>query len=103
MQNNVADILIEALPYIRFFSGKTIVIKYGGHAMVDQQLKEDFAADITLMKYIGLNPVVVHGGGPQINSVLDSMGILPKFVRGMLLTDEATMDAGRSKTQFGIP
>ena len=92
MQNNVADILIEALPYIRFFSGKTIVIKYGGHAMVDQQLKEDFAADITLMKYIGLNPVVVHGGGPQINSVLDSMGILPKFVRGMRLTDEATMD-----------
>ena len=92
MQSNVADILIEALPYIRFFSGKTIVIKYGGHAMVDKQLKEDFAADITLMKYVGLNPVVIHGGGPQINSVLDSMGIHSKFIRGMRLTDDITMD-----------
>jgi acetylglutamate kinase len=63
MTPNVADILIEALPYIRFFSGMTIVVKYGGHAMVDEQLKEDFARDITLMKYIGMNPVVVHGGG----------------------------------------
>ncbi|MES0447530.1 MAG: acetylglutamate kinase, partial [Desulfobacterales bacterium] len=70
----------------------TIVIKYGGHAMVDDQLKENFARDITLMKFIGINPVVVHGGGPQINSVLDSMGIHPKFVRGMRLTDEPTMD-----------
>ena len=65
MNPNVADILIEALPYIRYFSGMTIVIKYGGHAMVDEQLKEDFARDITLMKFVGLNPVVVHGGGPQ--------------------------------------
>ena len=92
MNANVADILIEALPYIRRFSGMTIVIKYGGHAMVDEQLKEDFARDITLMKFIGLNPVVVHGGGPQINSVLERMGIRPKFVRGMRLTDEPTMD-----------
>ncbi len=92
MQPSVADILIEALPYIRRFSGMTIVIKYGGHAMVDAQLKDDFARDITLMKLIGLNPVVVHGGGPQINSVLDQMGIRPRFVRGMRLTDEPTMD-----------
>ena len=92
MNPSVADILIESLPYIRRFSGMTIVIKYGGHAMVDEQLKEDFARDITLMKFIGLNPVVVHGGGPQINSVLDRMGIRPKFVRGMRLTDGPTMD-----------
>ncbi|RJQ57680.1 MAG: acetylglutamate kinase [Desulfobacteraceae bacterium] len=92
MTPNVADILIEALPYIRRFYGMTIVIKYGGHAMVDQQLKEDFARDITLMKFIGLNPVVVHGGGPQINTVLDRMGIRPTFVRGMRLTDAETMD-----------
>jgi acetylglutamate kinase len=78
---NVADILIEALPYIRRFSGMTIVIKYGGHAMVDEQLKQDFARDITLLKFVGLN-----------NLVLDQMGIRPKFVRGMRLTDEATMD-----------
>jgi acetylglutamate kinase len=89
---SVADILIEALPYIRRFSGMTIVIKYGGHAMVDEQLKRDFAQDITLLKFIGFNPVVVHGGGPQINSVLDQMGIKPKFVRGMRMTDESTMD-----------
>jgi len=89
---NVADILIEALPYIRKFSGKTIVVKYGGHAMVDEGLKEDFASDITLLKYVGLNPVVVHGGGPQINRVLAAMGITPNFVRGMRYTDGETMD-----------
>jgi len=92
MSKNVADILIEAMPYIKRFSGKTIVIKYGGHAMVNKELKEAFARDITLMKLIGMNPVVVHGGGPQINSVLDKMGVLPKFVKGMRLTDEVTMD-----------
>jgi len=92
MNPNVADILIEALPYIRRFYGMTVVVKYGGHAMVDEQLKEDFARDITLMKFTGLNPVVVHGGGPQINSVLDRMGIHSRFVKGMRLTDEATMD-----------
>lgn len=92
MKNNVADILIEALPYIKEFSGKTVVIKYGGHAMVDEGLKKDFANDITLLKYIGVNPVVVHGGGPQINKVLDSMGITSKFIRGMRYTDDATMD-----------
>lgn len=89
---NIADILIEALPYIRRFSGMTLVIKYGGHAMVDEQLKEDFARDVTLLKFVGLNPVIVHGGGPQINQVLSQMGITSKFVRGMRLTDEPTMD-----------
>jgi len=89
---NIADILMEALPYIRQFTGMTIVIKYGGHAMVDPQLKEDFARDITLMKLVGLNPVIVHGGGPQINSVLERMGISTRFVRGMRFTDEPTMD-----------
>ena len=92
MNANVADILIEALPYIRNFSGKTIVVKYGGHAMVDEKLKTDFSNDIILLKYIGLNPVVVHGGGPQINRVLDSMGITSKFIRGMRYTDGETMD-----------
>ena len=92
MTPNVADILVESLPYIRRFSGMTLVVKYGGHAMVDEQLKADFAQDITLLKFIGLNPVIVHGGGPQINQVLNRMGICPQFVRGMRLTDEPTMD-----------
>jgi acetylglutamate kinase len=92
MKANVANILVEALPYIKRFSGKTIVVKYGGHAMVDEDLKKDFANDITLLKYIGANPVVVHGGGPQINKVLDSMGITSTFIRGMRYTDDATMD-----------
>ncbi|MFH1886583.1 MAG: acetylglutamate kinase [Pseudomonadota bacterium] len=91
-ERNAAEILIEALPYIRRFSGRTIVIKYGGHAMVDEDLKEAFARDLTLLKLIGVHPVVVHGGGPQINDVLDKMGITPRFVRGMRVTDEATMD-----------
>ena len=89
---NVADILVEALPYIQQFSTKTIVIKYGGHAMVDDKLKRDFANDITLLKYIGINPVVVHGGGPQISKVLSAMGITSTFIRGMRYTDDATMD-----------
>ncbi|MDD9304743.1 MAG: acetylglutamate kinase [Desulfobacter sp.] len=92
MSQTVADILIEALPYIRQFSNKTVVIKYGGHAMVDEQLKQDFANDIILLKTIGLNPVVVHGGGPQINEVLKAMGITSTFIRGMRYTDDATMD-----------
>lgn len=92
MNEQVAGILIESLPYIRRFSGMTIVIKYGGHAMADDQLKEDFARDVTLLKFIGLNPVVVHGGGPQINSVLKQMGIQSTFVNGMRMTDTPTMD-----------
>jgi acetylglutamate kinase len=87
-----ADILLEALPYIRRFYNKTIVIKYGGHAMIDQELKELFAQDIVMMKYIGINPVVVHGGGPQIGAYLKKMGKDSQFVQGMRVTDEETMD-----------
>ncbi len=89
---NKAKVLLEALPWIKRFSGATIVIKYGGHAMVEDRLKESFAQDIILMKYIGLNPVVVHGGGPQIGEVLKSMGIESRFEQGMRITDRATMD-----------
>ncbi len=85
-------ILIEALPYIRKFNGQTIVIKYGGHAMVDSKLKKGFALDIVLMKYVGLNPVVVHGGGPQIGKFLSKMSIKSNFVSGHRVTDEKTMD-----------
>lgn len=92
MTSSVARILIECLPYIKKFSGKTIVVKYGGHAMKDENLKKDFARDIILLKYIGVNPVVVHGGGPQINKVLDAMGISSTFIRGMRYTDDETMD-----------
>jgi acetylglutamate kinase len=87
-----AKILIESLPYIREFYNKTVVIKYGGHAMVDEDLKKNFALDIILMKYIGINPVIVHGGGPQINKVLDRMQIKPSYVDGMRVTDTETMD-----------
>ncbi|MBE9486086.1 MAG: acetylglutamate kinase [Chloroflexi bacterium] len=87
-----AKVLIEALPWIKNFSGKTIVIKYGGNAMVEERLKESFARDIILMKYIGMNPVVVHGGGPQIGKVLEAMKIESRFVQGMRVTDSATMD-----------
>ncbi len=86
-----ARTLIEALPYIRKFSGKTVVIKYGGHAMVDHELKENFALDVILMKYVGIHPVVVHGGGPQINSIMKRMGITPTFVEGQRVTDDETM------------
>ena len=89
---NKANILMEALPWIRRFYGKTIVIKYGGNAMVEERLKEGFARDIILMKYIGLNPVVVHGGGPQIGQVLKAMGKESRFVQGMRVTDRETMD-----------
>jgi acetylglutamate kinase len=87
-----ANVLMEALPWIKRFYGKTIVIKYGGNAMVEEHLKEGFARDIILMKYIGLNPVVVHGGGPQIGQVLKAMGIKSEFVQGMRVTDSTTMD-----------
>jgi acetylglutamate kinase len=87
-----ARVLIEALPYIRRFYDKTIVIKYGGNAMADESLKESFALDVVLMRYIGLNPVIVHGGGPQIGKVLAQMGKKTKFVEGMRVTDGETMD-----------
>jgi acetylglutamate kinase len=87
-----AKVLIEALPYIRRFASATMVVKYGGHAMVDENLKKGFALDIILMKYVGLNPVVVHGGGPQIGSFLKKLSIQSEFVDGMRVTDKQTMD-----------
>ena len=89
---DVARILTEALPYIRQFQGKTIVIKYGGNAMVDDSLKNSFARDVILMKLVGMNPVVVHGGGPQISEVLDKIGKESTFIDGMRVTDSETMD-----------
>ncbi|MEE8378866.1 MAG: acetylglutamate kinase [Gammaproteobacteria bacterium] len=89
---NVAHVLTEALPYIQRFAGKTIVIKYGGNAMVDDDLKNSFARDIVLMKTVGINPVVVHGGGPQIGQLLERIGKESKFVKGMRVTDSETMD-----------
>jgi acetylglutamate kinase len=85
-------ILAEALPYIKRFKKKTIVIKYGGNAMVDESLKEGFARDIVLMKLVGINPVIVHGGGPQINQLLDKIGKESHFIKGMRVTDRETMD-----------
>lgn len=87
-----ANVLMETLPWIRRFYGKTIVIKYGGNAMVEEHLKEGFARDVIMMKYIGLNPVVVHGGGPQIGKVLEAMKIESQFIQGMRVTDSETMD-----------
>jgi len=87
-----AKVLIESLPYIREFNHKTVVIKYGGHAMVDEELKKNFALDVILLKYIGLNPVVVHGGGPQINKFLEKMQITSNYIQGMRVTDGETMD-----------
>ena len=87
-----ARTLIEALPYIRSFAGRTIVIKYGGKAMVDDRLKNTFAQDVVLMKYVGMNPIVVHGGGPQINTMMARLGLKTKFVRGVRVTDAATME-----------
>jgi acetylglutamate kinase len=87
-----ANVLIEALPYIRTFQRKTVVIKYGGHAMTDTALKERFAQDVVLLKYVGLNPVIVHGGGPQIDKMLDRLGIEAKFRHGVRITDPVTME-----------
>ena len=90
--SNVAQVLTEALPYIQRFTDKTIVIKYGGNAMVDEALKRNFAQDIVMMKLVGMNPVVVHGGGPQIGKVLEELNIESRFVDGMRITDSKTMD-----------
>lgn len=89
---NIASVLAEALPYIQRFAGKTIVVKYGGNAMTEDTLMEGFARDIVLMKLVGMNPVVVHGGGPQIGNLLQRIGKESKFVEGMRVTDEETMD-----------
>ncbi len=87
-----ASVLIEALPYMRQFYQKTVVIKYGGHAMVEERLKRSFAQDIVLLKYVGINPVVVHGGGPQIGQTLELVGKKSDFCEGMRITDSETMD-----------
>jgi len=87
-----AEVLLEALPYIRRFNGTTFVIKYGGKAMIDAELQSSFAQDIALLKFVGINPVVVHGGGPQIDRMLEKLALVSRFVRGMRVTDEATMD-----------
>ena len=87
-----AEVLMEALPYIRRFYGKTFVVKFGGRAMVDDQLKSSFAQDIVLLKYVGINPVVVHGGGPQIDKTLERMGIVSRYMQGMRVTDPETLD-----------
>ena len=86
-----AAVLIEALPYIKEFYGKTVVIKYGGHAMCSPELKKAVMQDVTLMKFVGMNPVVVHGGGPEINSMLGRLGISSSFVKGLRVTDAETM------------
>ena len=88
----IAKVLTEALPYIQSFKGKTIVVKYGGNAMTEETLKKSFAKDIVLMKLVGLNPIVVHGGGPQIGDLLEQLGIQSRFVDGMRVTDHATMN-----------
>ncbi len=87
-----AETLIEALPYIQAFSGKTVVVKYGGHAMQDPALEDDFARDIVLLATVGIHPIVVHGGGPQIGQVLTQLGIETRFHEGLRVTDERTMD-----------
>lgn len=89
---NIASVLAESLPYIQRFAGKTIVVKYGGNAMTEESLKNGFARDIVLMKQVGMNPVVVHGGGPQIGKLLDKVGKESEFIQGMRVTDTETMD-----------
>ncbi len=88
----IAHVLIESLPYIQKFKGKTVIIKYGGNAMIDENLKTCFARDIVLMKLVGINPVVVHGGGPQIGHLLERLNIQTEFINGMRVTDSETMD-----------
>jgi acetylglutamate kinase len=94
MKRDVAT-LLEALPYIRDFHGRTVVIKYGGAAMTDAQLKEEFARDVVLLKYVGMNPVVVHGGGPDITHYMERLGMEVKFVEGLRVSDEATVEVAK--------
>src|SRR5450759_4392229 len=87
--------LLEALPYIREFHGKTVVIKYGGAAMTDATLKEEFARDVVLLKYVGMNPVVVHGGGPEITSYMERLNLPVEFVDGLRVSDAATVEVAK--------
>jgi len=91
-KSSVAEILVEALPYIQALDRKTVVIKFGGNAMVDEALKSSFAQDIVLLKQVGVNPVIVHGGGPQIGKLLEQIGKKSRFIEGMRVTDNETMD-----------
>jgi acetylglutamate kinase len=91
-KSSVAEILVEALPYIQALDRKTVVIKFGGNAMVDEELKRSFAQDIVLLKQVGVNPVIVHGGGPQIGKLLEQIGKKSRFIEGMRVTDNETMD-----------
>ena len=90
--NNIAKVLTEASPYVQQFTGKTLVVKYGGNAMVDEQLQASFARDVVLMKLVGMNPIIVHGGGPQIGDLLKRLNIESHFVDGMRVTSSETMD-----------
>jgi acetylglutamate kinase len=94
-----ADVLLEALPYIRRFRGKTFVIKYGGHAMQTEELRESFAQEVVLLDLVGINPIIVHGGGPQITELIGKLGLKSRFVRGMRVTDPATMEAAEMVLQ----
>ncbi len=94
-----AEVLAEALPYIRRFRGKSFVIKYGGHAMQSEELRESFAQDVVLLEVVGINPVVVHGGGPQITELIGRLGLKSRFVRGMRVTDPETMEAAEMVLQ----
>lgn len=94
-----AQVLIEALPFIRRFRGKTFVIKYGGHAMQSEELRESFAQDVVLLEHVGINPVIVHGGGPQISELVSKLGLKSRFVRGMRVTDAPTMEAAEMVLQ----
>ncbi|MCQ2560215.1 MAG: acetylglutamate kinase, partial [Clostridia bacterium] len=87
-----ASILVEALPYIKDFYGKTVVVKYGGHAMVNENLKKAVMTDLVLMKYVGIQPVIVHGGGPEITNMLKRVGVESNFIGGLRVTDEVTME-----------
>ena len=89
------ETLLEALPYIRAFDGQTVVIKYGGAAMTDDQLKEDFARDVVLLKYVGMNPIVVHGGGPDITRYMERLGMEVRFHEGLRVSDEATVEVAK--------
>src|SRR5688572_29679066 len=89
------EILLEALPYIREFHGRTVVIKYGGAAMTDDALRDGFATDVVLLKYVGMNPVIVHGGGPDITAYMERLGMEVRFVEGMRVSDEATVEVAK--------
>ena len=103
--SKTAQVLTEALPYIRQFHGQTVVIKYGGNAMIEEGLKQSFARDVVLMKLVGINPIIVHGGGPQIGALLEKLNIESRFVNGMRVTDHQLRDGdvivlGRVQLRF---